>query len=280
LFLLAILLLLLIGFADHTSGYEISFSLFYILPVALVAGFGGAKEVGVISILCAGTWLLVEINSPRIYTHPLIPHWNGLVMLGFFLIVGFALLRMRWAMESLENTSCTDPLTGTANMRGFHERAEREIDRCARYGTPLTLAYLDLDNFKIVNDTLGHRTGDELLIRIAAIIDGRIRENRCSGSFGGRRIRHNVFPDRSRFRGKSNGKHIEDDIGRDGVQGMARYYKRRLGDVFIAASIGGGYDRESRQADVRRQGLWKKHHKIRSLCVARPVAGGLPRAGG
>jgi diguanylate cyclase (GGDEF)-like protein len=78
-----------------------------------------------------------------------------------------------------------DPLTRVANPRGFHEKAQREIEIAKRYGHPFTVAYLDLDNFKVVNDSLGHSTGDDLLVRVAELIGGSIRETDVLARLGG-----------------------------------------------------------------------------------------------
>ena len=64
-----------------------------------------------------------------------------------------------------------DALTGLLNRRAYEERLSVEVARATRFGWPLTLCLLDLDGFKTVNDTLGHPAGDEVLRRVAALID-------------------------------------------------------------------------------------------------------------
>ena len=88
-------------------------------------------------------------------------------------------------MESLEDMSKTDSLTGAANVRGFRERAQGEIDRSLRYGHAITLAYLDVDDFKAINDKFGHSMGDEVLTRIAELTLLKIRKTDVLGRLGG-----------------------------------------------------------------------------------------------
>jgi len=64
-----------------------------------------------------------------------------------------------------------DALTGLPNRRAYDERLAVEVSRASRYGWPLTLCLLDLDGFKDVNDRLGHPAGDQVLRRVAAVID-------------------------------------------------------------------------------------------------------------
>lgn len=79
----------------------------------------------------------------------------------------------------------TDMLTGLANRRAFYEALQMERARAARYGRPITLAYVDLDNFKRVNDTLGHAVGDELLARVADLLRQTLRASDTVGRLGG-----------------------------------------------------------------------------------------------
>src|SRR5664279_3228405 len=68
------------------------------------------------------------------------------------------------ALAEAREVACTDPLTGALNRRGFDKACQRELARARRSGVALALAHIDLDNFKVVNDTLGHQTGDKVLI--------------------------------------------------------------------------------------------------------------------
>jgi diguanylate cyclase (GGDEF)-like protein len=79
----------------------------------------------------------------------------------------------------------TDMLTGLANRRAFHETLQMERARAARYTRPITLAYVDLDNFKRINDTLGHATGDDLLACAADSLRRKLRVSDVVGRLGG-----------------------------------------------------------------------------------------------
>ncbi len=77
----------------------------------------------------------------------------------------------------LQNLATTDPLTGAANRHAFMERAERECQRSRRYGHPLSLIMIDIDNFKMINDTYGHSAGDRILQIMCDVCRGTIRES-------------------------------------------------------------------------------------------------------
>ncbi|MCW2779459.1 MAG: diguanylate cyclase and metal dependent phosphohydrolase, partial [Frankiales bacterium] len=68
--------------------------------------------------------------------------------------------------RALHDAARTDALTGTANRRAFDERLTVELERSLRHGTPLTLALLDVDRFKQVNDEHGHAVGDRVLVEL------------------------------------------------------------------------------------------------------------------
>ena len=86
-----LLFLLGVAAADFVTGREISFSLFYLIPILLVAWFAGRSWAFAISVLAAATWLAIDEMSRTAYSPPVIRFWNATVRLGFFLIVAWLL---------------------------------------------------------------------------------------------------------------------------------------------------------------------------------------------
>lgn len=87
--------------------------------------------------------------------------------------------------EALERLSHTDPLTGLFNRRGFFDQVERRLERLARDRRPAALIYVDLDNFKPVNDRFGHQRGDALLVEVAQLLKRGTRASDLVARLGG-----------------------------------------------------------------------------------------------
>jgi diguanylate cyclase (GGDEF)-like protein len=87
--------------------------------------------------------------------------------------------------ERLQALSATDALTGIPNRRSFDERLAVEMARTARYHTPLALVMVDLDHFKQLNDGYGHPAGDQVLRRIAELLEGEKRLGDMVARYGG-----------------------------------------------------------------------------------------------
>jgi len=87
--------------------------------------------------------------------------------------------------SELATLADTDGLTGCLNRRAFHERLTAEIDRAVRHNHPLSLLAADIDNFKSVNDTLGHLGGDAALAAVGAAIRAELRSSDVAGRLGG-----------------------------------------------------------------------------------------------
>ena len=92
---------------------------------------------------------------------------------------------MRDLNEALREASTHDALTGLANRRLLIEKLKKEVERYARYQRPFSIAMLDVDHFKGINDRYGHEVGDGALIEIARVLDAEIRENDLCGRWGG-----------------------------------------------------------------------------------------------
>jgi diguanylate cyclase (GGDEF)-like protein len=84
--------------------------------------------------------------------------------------------RLEAAQSDLRQLAITDALTGMRNRRFFYEIIGRELQRHRRYGTPLSIVFIDIDKFKAINDTLGHETGDRVLKEVATFLLRHIRE--------------------------------------------------------------------------------------------------------
>jgi diguanylate cyclase (GGDEF)-like protein len=91
-------------------------------------------------------------------------------------VVVFLRERLTAAALALGEQARMDALTGVGNYRLLEERLDYELTRHRRNGTPLSLVIMDLDGFKIVNDTLGHPVGDQLLRQVAGVLEGVVRE--------------------------------------------------------------------------------------------------------
>ncbi|MBI4456082.1 MAG: hypothetical protein HY644_09310 [Acidobacteria bacterium] len=96
---IGLLLALGIGLVDVTTGAELSFSIFYLIPVCLVVWLAGKKPGVFMSSVAAAIWLWADIVGGTLYTSALFPYWNALVRLGFFLIVTYLLLAFKDAQE-------------------------------------------------------------------------------------------------------------------------------------------------------------------------------------
>ncbi len=85
----------------------------------------------------------------------------------------------------LENLATTDALTKVLNRRGFEEALTHELSVARRHGVGGVLIFVDLDEFKPINDTFGHAAGDEVLLTVANLLRGHIRDTDYIGRLGG-----------------------------------------------------------------------------------------------
>ena len=103
---------------------------------------------------------------------------------------------LRQLNESLKEAALHDPLTGMGNRRYLMERLKAEAERALRKDSPFSLVILDVDHFKLVNDTYGHEVGDQLLCEIARVIPSSMRDYDICGRWGGEEFLL-IFPETS-----------------------------------------------------------------------------------
>lgn len=152
-----------IALVDSGTGPSITFSSFYVIPVALIAWRCPRWMALAFAFACASTWVVVDVTNERVSLSWFAYRWHLSSRLALLLSVASMLALLGRALDRERELARKDHLTGTFNSRAFYELAEREISRANRYGRPLTLVYVDVDDVTSVNDTLGHNAGDLLL---------------------------------------------------------------------------------------------------------------------
>lgn len=177
--------IVLIGGVDYFTGVEIRVFPLYYAPVSFVAWHSGRSGALLVATLCALAWLGSNLLAGLRFSNLDIWIVNTLVQGSSFTIVGLLIATLRAAALRERALSRTDPLTSLHNVRAFYDDANRVLALCRRKGRPATMAYIDLDNFKSVNDRLGHRAGDDLLRTVAQKLRAAIRPSDLSARLGG-----------------------------------------------------------------------------------------------
>jgi diguanylate cyclase (GGDEF)-like protein len=181
----AFIFVILIGYLNHLAGMETSVSILYLLPVSLVSWFVGRKEGGFIALASSTSWYAADWSVGHQYSHPAIFYLNLAVIFSFFPIMSFALSGFKKALEKEKKLARVDSLTGVTNSRNFFDSVEKEIERSRRYGRPMTLIYLDCDNFKKLNDKFGHQIGNRFLHLLATTLKSNTRDIDIVARLGG-----------------------------------------------------------------------------------------------
>ena len=171
----------IIGFIDYLTGHEFAVSVFYVLPIFLVTWFTNRRLGLVISVASTIIWLVADIATGQTYSSPFIPFWNSFIRFAFFMIITILLSSLKSSLELAH----TDHLTSAINSRYFYEIVQMEMNRSQRNQQPFTIAYIDLDNFKAVNDRFGHVVGDQVLIALVSSIRKVIRKSDFIARLGG-----------------------------------------------------------------------------------------------
>jgi len=181
----SLLALCILGFLDYMTG-DYSLIVFYLVPVSLVAWFVSRPAGLFFCVLTLITRLSADQASGLLRLDKASLHyWNIVVEFAFLLIMSVLFSTLRNTLEKEKTLASTDPLTGALNRRSFFDLAEYELNRSRRYKQPFTVAYIDLDNFKKVNDSLGHHVGDTLLVTVVSTIMAHIRSTDILSRLGG-----------------------------------------------------------------------------------------------
>ncbi len=169
-----------VGLVDALTGFALAFSILYLGPATLATWRVGRAMGLAISILSVLSWSLADMYGAHAAASWVV-WWNASLRLCVLLVLCLSLDAVRRALDSAR----TDHLTQLPNSRSFEAAAGREIDRARRYRRPFTIAYLDVDGFKEVNDRQGHTSGDDLLRLIAGTLRASVRRTDVAARLGG-----------------------------------------------------------------------------------------------
>jgi diguanylate cyclase (GGDEF)-like protein len=182
---LGLVALTILAVLDLISGPSVGFAVFYALAVMGVSFHAGSVAGAITAILASGSGLTARLFYHVDDVTAVAALWNLGNELAVFMAIVFVTHYGRLLLDQLAAQTRRDLLTGAFNTRGVLEAFERERSRALRLATPLTLAFIDLDNMKRVNDELGHAEGDEMLRVLASSVLTSIRETDVFGRVGG-----------------------------------------------------------------------------------------------
>lgn len=178
-------IVMVFGLFDYTTGFELSFSFFYLIPISIAAWYSGIKAGIFITFLSISVWMVSNHLAGQIYSSNAIWYWNALIRILVFSGISRLISEFKTALYKERLLSQTDFLTGIKNSREFYTQAAIELARAKIRKQSFSVAYIDLDHFKKVNDEKGHTEGDNLLKTIVNDISGIIRKSDIFARIGG-----------------------------------------------------------------------------------------------
>ena len=221
-----ILLTLVVYWVNAVTPGAARLGILYIIPVLLVTWTEGLAWGILFAVVTTGfreaiAWVQMPADTPML--------WRIVTALAYLAVLGVAmagLQTLRRREAQMARLIIQDPLTNVLNARAFAERLGQELDRNRRYPRPLALMYMDLDNFKVINDTHGHQTGDAVLKLVADAMRTSVRQADIVGRLGGDEFAV-IMPETDA--------HLADAAAKRLVVGLRNVFK---GTPNVTASIG------------------------------------------
>ncbi|SFN42824.1 diguanylate cyclase (GGDEF) domain-containing protein [Formivibrio citricus] len=160
-------LILLLGTFRFATEAEFSLASLAMLPVIVLAWGRGLREGLLFAFFAAGMWTIGDIYAEGKFSLPWIPWVNGMTRWMTYSLSAYLVAQVRLQFEREHEHATRDALTKLHNRRAFFEAGASEVERSKRHAHSLAIAFLDLDNFKQLNDTQGHDVGD-LALKVTA----------------------------------------------------------------------------------------------------------------
>jgi diguanylate cyclase (GGDEF)-like protein len=187
---LAVLLLAFTAFAlvvsaDYLTSYELSLSAFYVLIILAVSWFCGVWWGALLAFLSIFSEVTIGLLTGNPFSNESYFYVSNGNRLFSYLVIAYLTSTVRSLYEQAQSAARVDYVTGVTNSTGFYEKLLVEMARHRRRSAPFAVAYVSCDYFKIINDGLGHREGDRVLMTIAETIQGNLRQTDVVARLGG-----------------------------------------------------------------------------------------------
>jgi Diguanylate cyclase, GGDEF domain len=177
--------ILLLGALRTATDAEYSFASLALLPVLAIAWMEGRRNGLLLAFFAAGMWAIADIASERQFSSAWVPWANAATRLMTYSLLVLLAAQVRLQLVRAHELATHDPLTGLLNRRAFLEAGASETERSKRYAHSLSVVFLDLDDFKQLNDSAGHGVGDAALQATAQALHGAMRSNDSVARLGG-----------------------------------------------------------------------------------------------
>ncbi len=162
------------------------------LSVQCTPDYAAAWFVGSVAgvTACIGSFISSLLANPyrfvlRPYSNPTYYYWDLFLEFIYLLMMSLMFSALKARFNAEREMARIDSLTGALNRRALLELATYEIAQCSRHLRPLSIAFIDLDNFKTVNDQMGHAEGDKVLCEVAASTGKTLRKVDTIARVGG-----------------------------------------------------------------------------------------------
>lgn len=182
---LAATAIIALGLVRMATDAEYAFASLSVIPVIAAAWWCGLYPSMLLAALAAVSWGIGDFASNRVYSSEWIPVINAATRAMTYIVVVLIVSWLKSLLARTEHMAAHNHLTGLLNRQAFGDFGNEEIERCRRYKHSLALVFIDLDNFKKLNDTQGHHVGDKALEATADALHHVLRASDILGRLGG-----------------------------------------------------------------------------------------------
>lgn len=181
----SVCLLMIITVGMLRAKTDVELTSLALIPVLIISWIGGQWNGLVMSLLSVGLWLIGDFSKMQFHNNSWIIWMNATTRFITYGLVAYLIAKIQRQFVSAFQLASLDPLTGLHNRRSFLNFGLSEVSRSIRYSHSLAIAFLDLDNFKKLNDSKGHDVGDVALQAIAKTLTENLRANDRITRLGG-----------------------------------------------------------------------------------------------